>query len=648
MRQTCAKGENTLNELFYIGIIGIFLGALFSAISSKGRKLSLALAVVSCLALLAFSAIVLYTNETLSILAYSILPPLQFSFFIDRLAAFFILIISIVSLSASIYSIGYIRHYKSHVKKNMLVSLMLAFILSMVLVAASKTMFSFLFFWEIMALSSFILVMFEYENKETRKAGLFYFIMTQLSTVFLLFAFIMLYNLSGSFEIAKVKGASSVIFAFLFLGFGIKAGIIPFHKWLPYAHPASPSNISALMSGIMIKVAIYGMMRFVLFVLTPQLSWGIIILLAGLLSAILGVIYALKEHDLKRLLAYHSIENIGIILIGFGLYIIFSLYGLPEIAILAILGSLFHTLNHALFKSLLFMAAGSVVNSAETRNIEEMGGIAKKMPYTAMLFLIGAVSISALPPFNGFVSELLIFQAFFMSSGLSSPILKVLMIAGLSVFALTSALAAACFVKAFGTVFLAMPRSGHAEKAEEAPRSMLIGPAIIAALCILLGVFSRQIFSVFGYGQLIPDLSVVSIFFIASYAFAFISMRIFASDKVRIAETWGCGILSQSPKMEYTASGFSEPIVTVFKSVYAARKENSRAFFDKFQSIFREGEAHVYLMKFFEERLYMPVAGIAGSISAAAFRLQKKNLDFYIASAFVCIIALLVFAGWLA
>ena len=368
----------------------------------------------------------------------------------------------------------------------------------MVLVVASFSMFSFLFFWEIMALSSFLLVMVEYEKKETQKAGIFYFVMTHLSTLFLLFAFLYIYTVTGTFDMTQIRAdpiVTSVAFAFLFLGFGIKAGIIPFHKWLPYAHPASPSNISALMSGVMIKVAIYGLVRFVL-LLPIQTWWGILILTAGTTSAVLGVIYALKEHDIKRLLAYHSIENIGIILIGIGLYVVFSVAGLQTIAFLALAGALFHTLNHAIFKSLLFMTSGSIVNVTGTRNIEEMGGLIKRMPKTAVLFLIGAVSISALPPFNGFVSELMIFQAFFQSAALANPFLELILIASLAVFALTSALAAACFVKAFGITFLALPRSEEAKEAKESPTLMIVGPAILAGLCVALGVFSLQIFGV--------------------------------------------------------------------------------------------------------------------------------------------------------
>jgi len=470
----------------------------------------------------------------------------------------------------------------------------------------------------------------------------------------LIFENVMLYNMTGSFEISHASeisaqsGEATLIFILLFIGFGIKAGIIPFHKWLPYAHPASPSNISALMSGVMLKVAIYGLMRFVLFVFTPALSWGILIFSAGIISAILGIIYALKEHDIKRFLAYSSIENIGIILTGFGLYIIFSAYGLKEIAMLGLIGALFHSISHALFKSLLFMTAGSVVNATETLNIEEMGGLVKRMPYTSVLFLVGAVSISALPPFNGFISEFMIFQLLFMSSSLANPILEVILIVGLAVFALTSALAAACFVKAFGTAFLAVPRSEHAKKAHEVPSSMLFGSGILAALCIGLGVFSYQIFSMFGFAYLIPDLLFVSVLLMGVYALSLIAMYSFASNKERVTETWGCGILSQNSKMEYTASGFSEPIVTIFKSIYKTRKTNDRTFFDKYNSVFKEGNGEIHLFKFFEEYLYMPVALFARSVSVRVLKLQRGDVDSHIAFAFVAIVILLLVVGWFA
>lgn len=641
-----------IGSVFELGLIlllvGFVLPLVFLSLKNRIiRSISLILNIVAGILLIIFSAQVFLQKKTEEVMAYQILPALQLSFIIDNLSAFFIILIAIVSICVAIYSFSYCEHYPKE-KSNFLVSMMNLFVLSMVAVVASKNMFCFLFFWEIMALSSFFLVMFDYESSEAKKAGMFYFVMTQLSTVFLLFAFIMLYKTSGSLNIEHVQLtvlSGSVIFIALFIGFGIKSGIIPFHKWLPYAHPASPSNISALMSGVMLKVAIYGLIRFLITVLDPVLWWGILILTLGTMSAILGVIYALKEHDIKRLLAYHSIENIGIILIGIGLYIIFSYYNLQSLALLSMAAALFHTLNHALFKSLLFLTAGSVVHETRTRNIDELGGLIKSMPYTAFLFLVGAVSISALPPFNGFVSELMLFSAFFQSGVVPDPFVKVFLVLCLSIFALTSALAAACFVKAFGMTFLALPRSDKAKDAKEVGFFMIAGPMIIALLCAGLGIFSYQIFGWLGYEFQLPNMLYIGLMLLAFYLVAVIIMYFVASRKVRVSETWGCGILSQNSKMEYTASGFSEPIVTIFGSIYQTKKISNRTFHDVHNANFKEGHAHISLMKFFEEYLYDPIIKVFDSIASQINKLQSNNIESYVAYVFAAIVILVILIG---
>ena len=474
--------------------------------------------------------------------------------------------------------------------------------------------------------------------------------MMHLSTLFLFFAFLYIYLQTGTFDMMQMHAdptVTSIAFVLLFLGFGIKAGIIPLHKWLPYAHPASPSNISALMSGVMLKVAIYGLIRFVL-LLPMETWWGIIILTFGAVSAAIGVIYALKEHDLKRMLAYSSIENIGIILLGFGLYVIFATSGFQTIAMLALAGSLFHCLNHALFKSLLFMATGSVVNATETRDIESMGGLIKRMPRTAILFLIGSISISALPPFNGFVSELMIFQAFFQSAVLTNPFLELLLIITLAVFALTSALAATCFVKAFGITFLALPRSHEAKEAAEAPKLMLIGPAVLAVLCIVFGVFSLQIFNMLGFSLELPNMLFIGSILVVFYAFTYLALREVPNRRERIAETWACGIPIQNAKMEYSASGFSEPIVTILKSIFRTQKKSERTFHDEKNVIFKEGKAEVHLINFFEERLYIPVANFVHKISLKVNNIQRGDSDLHVAYAFITIAVFLLIIWWFA
>ena len=633
-------------------VLSIIIPLIFINVKkSLSRTLSLVMLILACVGLLFFSfSVLMYETINFQIL----LSGFTFKFSIDSLASFFIILISLIALSVGIYSISYCEHFESEIKKNLLVSLTSFFILSMVFVVASQDLISFLFFWELMSISSFMLVMFDYDKPETKKAGIFYFVMTQISTIFLIFAFVFIYTHINGLEFTQLEGLSapvaSLIFLSLTVGFAIKAGVIPFHKWLPYAHPASPSSISALMSGVMIKVAIYGFLRFLFLLPEQQLWWGILILIAGTVSALLGVIYALKEHDIKRLLAYHSIENIGIILLGVGLYMVFSFYQFGDLAMISLFAALFHTLNHALFKSLLFLSAGSVVHKMHTKNIEEMGGLIKKMPYTALLFLIGAISISALPPFNGFVSELMIFQVFLKFSVLSSPIIKIILLLSLSLFALTSALAAVCFVKAFGIIFLASPRSEEAEHAKEVNLSMIIGPAILAILCIFLGIFSYQIFQVIGlkigirFG--LPNLLIVSTIAVFLGSLTYILMKFVGNNKSRVTETWGCGINSQNASMEYTASGFSQPVTTIFKSIYQPKLVNQKSFYDQEGVFFKEGEAKVTMIKFFEEYLYMPISRAISQVSSILYYLQNKvELYPYILANFFAIIVLLLYLG---
>jgi hydrogenase-4 component B len=642
---------------FIVGL-GLFLIAILIVLgfihknSQFIRKIGLLLTLIASIILVVLALNICIKDRPLAVTFFQITPELQFSFDIDRLSAFFIFIIAIVSASVSIYSLRYVeRESISGIRKNLFVPMIGLFILSMILFVASDNAFSQITFWELMSLTSFFLVMIHYEKEETRKSGTFYFIMTQMSTIFLLMAFIIIYNLTGSFNLQHLTGVStameSIIFLLLFAGFGIKAGIIPFHKWLPYAHSSSPSNVSALMSGVMIKVAIYGMLRYVLFVLDPTLWWGILILIAGTVSALLGVVYALKEHDIKRLLAYHSIENIGIILIGFGSYIIFQYYGFSSLAFLSLAASLFHTLNHAIFKSLLFLTAGSVVEETSTRDIEKMGGLVKTMPVTAILFLIGAIAISALPPLNGFVSELMIFQAFFRSFSIANSYVVILMFICLSLFALTSALAAACFVKAFGIIFLAMPRSEKAKNAREVSVYMLIGPGILALICILLGVFSYQIFQFLGYQPPIPDLLFISVLILVFMIVTFVVLYFVSNRKSRIADTWACGLPDPGPQTEYTASGFSEPILTFFKPIYRTQKSIERSFWDERLSIFKNGNFSIHTMKIFEEKLYEPVSRFIRHISLRVSNAQNVDLDTFILYSFITIIILLIAVWWI-
>ena len=644
-------------EFFLLVLLLLIAGiAVPLAASGQDRRISRTVAhactIAASAVLAAIALFVLVTSQEISWTAYQPFGFFSIAFVIDRLAAFFLLIIAAVSLCVAIYSGEYVEHLEGGSRRNLLCGGANLFILSMVLVVASANTLSFLFFWELMAASSFFLVMYEYTQPETRKAGIFYFVMTQLSTLFVLLGVILLYAGTGSFAFSLIKSPVSplipVAFLCLFLGFSIKAGIIPFHKWLPYAHPASPSPISALMSGVMLKIAVYGLVRFLLDVFTPELWWGLLILAAGTASAVLGIIYALKEHDVKAMLAYSSIENIGIIFIGIGLSVVLTAVNLPVLAQISLLGALFHALNHALFKSLLFLTSGSVVHATHTRDIEHMGGLSHVMPYTSALFFVGAVAIAALPPLNGFASEILIFISFFSSVSAVDPLLKVVMFIALSLFALTSALSAACFVKAFGSIFLAMPRSEESAKAREVPFLMLLGPAILAGACIILGLFALQLFTLAGFAVPEPDMLLIGVLLLVMAGLTYVVLHFTASREVRVSETWGCGTLSQQPSTEYTGHGFSEPIDIIFSSIYRTRLKNERMFFDEKNCHFREGVAEIRLLKVFEEYLYLPVSRASLRVATAVSRFQNGCLDTYLLYVFFAVIAVIVYLGWFA
>ncbi|MCX5680361.1 MAG: proton-conducting transporter membrane subunit, partial [Candidatus Omnitrophica bacterium] len=393
-------------------------------------------------------------------------------FFFDPLAIFFLAVIGLVSIPSAVFAVGYLRGEGAG-KKLIVWALLSAFILSMCLVVISGNLFLFLVFWELMSLTSYFLVVFDYKHEKSIRAGTIYLVMTHIGTACLMAAFFILYNHAGSFDYSAVKEAAAAlplnirntIFLLLFIGFSTKAGVVPLHIWLPYAHPQAPSYVSSIMSGVMIKIAIYGMIRFFVILLVPApVWWGVVILVFGIISCLVGVIYALMDHDLKKLLAYHSVENVGIILLGIGAAMFFAARGVISVAALAMCAGLYHLVNHALFKALLFLCSGSVYKATGLRDMEKMGGLIKTMPATALFFLIGAMGISALPPLNGFVSEWLTFQAFFSGAIQSQGAVKIFMVLSAAALALTSGLAAACFVKAFGIAFLALPRSARAQE----------------------------------------------------------------------------------------------------------------------------------------------------------------------------------------
>ncbi len=598
------------------------------------------------------SLLCIILNETREILQTSLTSFYPIILGVDRLSAIFTLLLGTLALAVSCYTPSYLCHFHGERRKDLLCCLIPLFLGSMYLVLLSRTTFTFLLCWELMAIVSFFLVFIEFEEENTRKAAFFYFAMTQLSTVCIFLSLISLYLITGSFlfpsniSASTLPGAGACIL--LFLGVAIKAGVIPFHKWLPHAHPAAPSPVSALMSGMMLNTALYMLFREVTQFFAIDINIGILILIFGCLTAVLGVIYAVKEQDLKGLLAYSSIDNTGIILIGIGLYAILTSLGHVDAGMMALLGSLFHAFSHGLFKGLLFLTAGSVNQATGTRNIDELGGLLVRMPWTGGLFFVGVLAISALPPFNGFVGELLIYQALLAGMEQGEPLLQVILLLALSLFGLTGALTAVCFVKAFGLTFLALPRTSKASHAHEVPVMMRIGPAILVIPCVLTGVFSSQILTFLGYPGYLPDLCTLSLLLLGTLAITYAAVYTFASRQTRISITWGCGMNTPTDRMEYTGSGFTEPVVRIFGPLYRTRVDITKQYYDQGNCFVRDGRADLTLMKFFEEYLYIPIARSIDAYAVKIAGLQNGQVDRYVLYVFLTVIALILFIGWLA
>lgn len=665
----------------FLGIIAAYLvGSVSALILNKKDRLCtyasfLSAGIASILGIV-FSFSVLF-GENFEFTTSSDLP-LAYGLFVDKLSAFFILVISITAFAVSIYSIGYVREYYGKKNIGYLGFLYNIFILSMILVVSANNVVMFLIVWELMSIISYLLVLFEHEKEEARKAGFIYIVMTHIGTGFIILAFMILAGSSGSFNFntynaaaaALSPGLKDAVFIFALIGFGTKAGIVPLHIWLPYAHPAAPSNVSALMSGVMIKTAIFMLIRVFFDFLGADVAWwGMLVLILASVSALLGVLYALMEHDMKRLLAYHSVENIGIILIGVGVSMIFMASGHPDLAAFGLIAGLYHTINHAVFKSLLFMGAGSIVYATHTRNIEEYGGLIKKMPWTALFFLIGAISISALPPFNGFVSEWLTFQAQLLSINLSDNITKMLVLFSGAGLALTSALAAACFVKAFGVSFLALPRSEHAQHSKEVPVPMLIGMGILSLMCIVLGVlpfyFIRIIDSISSplvgvsiISRIDANLSIATLSaFPATISTTSIALLVFVVLPLPVImylllkrtpspkyETWGCGQPISTGRNEYTATAFSKPFRIWFGGIFRPRREIQTTYSDS--PFFKEKVIFASEIEpIFERFLYNPVTWLVVTVSRYMRIIQTGYLQTYLLYILITLVISLIYVG---
>lgn len=609
------------------------------------------------------------------------IPYLNVALRLDPLAAIFVLTISLVGLAASIYGLGYVTEFYGRGSVAALGSLFNGFLLSMTLVVLADNGFFFLILWELMSLLSYFLVVTEHEKADVRYAGLFYLIMTHIGTAFIFLAFLIFFQEAGSFSFEAFRhpvqplpeGMRTLAFLMALVGFGAKAGIVPLHVWLPYAHPAAPSHISALMSGVMIKTAIYALVRVYFDFLGGQFPWwwGFVVLLVGTTSALLGVMYALMENDLKRLLAFSSVENVGIILLSIGAGMIFQTYGLKEFAALGLLAGLYHTINHAMFKGLLFMGAGSLLYAVHTRNMEEYGGLLRRMPWTGLLFLIGAVSISALPLANGFVSEWLVFQTLFLSLQLPALFLKLMLPIAAALLALTGVLALVCFAKAFGLSFLALPRSSHARHAKEVPITMRIGMGFLALWCVGLGLapmivvplldritgpltgvsISGKVLALDGWALAPVNVQFSSIsppvlaamLIVSGLLGLFLAFHFGGHLVKRSYKTWGCGI-NLSPRTEYTATGFVQPIKRVFSTIYQPTVKLETEFLEESRYFAKRRRFEFHIEPVFQKYLYDPLVDFFVEIADRLRILQGGSLHLYLAYIFVTLVVLLLFA----
>ena len=659
-----SAGESTCITLLSIAVaLQAFSGVplLLRKGSDAAQRVAAALMLAASLAGTAGSLWTLLARYSLSFPLISGLPFGEAEVGVDPLSAIFLLPIFLVTGCSAVYGVGYwpAQRHPGNVGKLTFFLGLLSASLTAVLLARNTVLF--LIAWEVMALAAYFTLSTEDEKPEVREAGILYLITAHLGALALFAMFSLLQGETGAYlfpaqgALSARTGVATGIFVTALIGFGLKAGIMPLHVWLPSAHATAPSHISAILSGVVLKTGIYGLVRLLSGFADPPLWWGVTVLVLGAVSGVIGVAFAIGQHDLKRLLAYHSIENIGIIMMGLGVALLGQSQGSPALTVLGLGGALLHVVNHATFKALLFLAAGSVIHATGTREIDLMGAVGRRLPATSLYFLVGAVAICGLPPLNGFVSELMVYFGFFSSirdlpgvagalPGLAAPVL-----------ALIGALAVACFVKVYGVAFLGVPRSPEHEARHEAPGIMLWPMALLSLVCVLIGVAPVLIAAplqsaVAGYqgalaspllADLLPlgQLSLLGISLIAlACLVAWYLMRRWRALPAAVSSTWGCGYLAPTPRMQYSSSSFGAMLVYWFRGVLRPevhRKEVSGHFPEvgRFQSHVPETVLEQIFVPFLEY-LYRKSAPVRG--------LQHGKLNIYIFYSFITVVLLLV------
>jgi hydrogenase-4 component B len=601
-------------------------------------------------------------------------------YLVTPLSAWFLLLLGVVAIPVAVYSIGYMAHAVRPSRTPTVSATFNVLIAAVSVVFIVNDVIGFLLAWEVMTLATAALVATEHETRATLRAAYLYLVMSHIGTGALAAAFFTLASAAGSMSFSAILTGHVVsgpvrdlLFGLFFFGFGVKAGVIPLHVWLPEAHPAAPSSVSALMSAVLITTGLYGLFRVCAFGLgTPALAWGLTFLGLGTLSAILGVLYALAQNDLKRLLAYSTIENAGIILLGLGAGMTMLATGRPELAAVAIAASLYHSMNHAAFKGLSFLSAGSVVMATGARHLEGFGGLLRPMPWTGFFFLAGALAISGLPPLNGFASEWLTFQALLLGFEYVPGLTRVNFPLVGALLALTSALAAVCFVKAFGITFLALPRSTAAEEAHESPAAMLVPLALLTVVCVALGLLPGAVLTVLGrVTTSLPGLTDASglargalSMAVGSGPFAqvtpvalgaavvgglcvtaLLALVTRATPVVRRAPTWGCGG-TLTPRTEYSAAAFSKPLLMVFREVYRPTRE-VEALAEVSPYFPSEVRYRVEIEPTFERHLYDPLVRGVMQLAERMKVLQAGSLHAYLGYVLLLGAALLIWLGGL-
>ena len=596
------------------------------------------------------------------------LPGLPFHLRLDALSAFFLFLFGGATAGISIFASGYFRRGEGTPPGLMCLQYHV-FVASMALIMLADDAYVFMVMWEVMALSSFFLVTSNHTIPEIRRAGYLYLLIAHVGALAILLCFGVLQANTGDYTFANMRAQqltpfwASAAFLLALVGFGAKAGIVPLHIWLPEAHPAAPSPVSALMSGVMLKTAIYGLLRIGFEVLQLQLWWwGVLALIIGLITALFGVVFSAIQSDMKRLLAYSSIENIGLLLVAMGLAMLFTAYGMAALAALALTAMLYHALNHAYFKSLLFLCTGAVLHGTGERSLGKLGGLLRYMPWVGWLALAGALAAAGLPPLNGFVSEWLLLQSFLFTLGLPGTFVNMLVPVAAAGVALVAALGGYVMVKFYGVIFLGQPREPNLARSHDTGRSESVGLVWLAAGCVLLGLLPTQVIALIdpvtrvlvgdgvgptvaanGWLFLAPVASerasysplLFLLLVTASFALAFVLVRRLYHGRVRRAPAWDCGFPLLNSRMQDTAEGFGQPIRQVFEPFFRIERELPSPF--DAQPAYR-----LVATDHFWQWLYVPIAHIVEKASRLVGLLQQGRITTYLLYSFVTLLVMLV------